>query len=119
MELAGLPPAKRPGASLRNPKHPRYQAFVDLRNAATLEMNGRAWYFGAVQLDVKVRAPERLGHWALLEYAGVIMDTLDGSSGVHFTYLPIVYEDDCQVSCGATKYEKSPDESYAVHVRFL
>jgi len=47
------------------------------------------------------------------------MDTLDGSSGVHFTYLPIVYEDDCQVSDGRTKFIRAESPRYELKVTFL
>jgi len=33
----------------------------------------------------------------LVDYVGGIEDTLDGSHGFTFTYLPIVFQDDCQV----------------------
>ena len=117
--IEGLPPAKRPGVSLRNPKHPRYQAFVDLRKAAAKAMRGRAWYFGPIGLDLVVYNNENKDRWALNEFLGGIMDTLDGSSGVNFTYLPIVYEDDCQVSEAKFEYVESKNSRYSLTVRFL
>lgn len=119
IELQGLPSAKKRGSSLRNPKLPRYQSFVDLRSAATRQMDGRVWYFGAIQLDIIIHSPQELDYWKLLEYIGGVMDTLDGSSGVHFTYLPIVYEDDCQVTIGNTRHEISDRESYELKITFL
>ena len=119
VKLSGLPPAKRRGASLRNPSHPRYQTFVDLREAAEKEMDGRAWYFGPVKLDLIIRSPQEMKYWEIIEYVGGIMDTLDGSSGVHFTYLPIVYEDDCQVAMGDSRHEFADQESYEIEITFL
>ena len=119
IELEGLPPCKKRGASLRNPKHPRYDAFVALRSAATKAMNGRAWYFGAVGIDLILYDNEEIDWWQQNDYLGGIMDTLDGSSGHHFTYLPIVYEDDCQVSDTRTEFILSDKPRYELRVRFL
>jgi len=82
-------------------------------------MGGRAWYFGAVRLDLTIRSPQQLDYWQMLEYIGGVMDTLDGSSGIYFTYLPTVYEDDCQVSIGHTRHELSREESYELRITFL
>jgi hypothetical protein len=46
------------------------------------------------------------------------MDTLDGSSGVHFTYLPIVNEDDCQVFRTESRFIKSDKCYYRVIIGF-
>jgi len=48
----GLPPYKDVSQSIRNVTHPRYASFVALRNAAIASMNGRAWYFGPIKLDL-------------------------------------------------------------------
>jgi len=60
-------------------------------------MAGRAWSFGPIEQRVTLSGPRDLSRWTLVDYMGGIMDTLDGSSGRTFTYLPIVFEDDCQV----------------------
>lgn len=119
LSLDGLPPAKRRGGSIRNPKHRRYDEFLTLRNAAIQAMNGRAWYFGPVALHLYMYGPEPIDRWGLLEYAGGIMDTLDGSSGRTFTYLPIVYEDDCQVDELEYEFEIANSARYEVHIEFL
>ncbi len=118
-QVAGLPPIKQKRISLRNPKNPRYQRFVDLREKATQAMNGKAWYFGLVELDVKIfyKSKDEL-EAPLVDYVGGIMDTLDGSSGGHFTYLPIVYEDDCQVFSGRSTFIKSDDTFYQINIKF-
>ncbi len=116
---SGLPPCKRRGSSLRNPSHPRYNAFVALRNAATKAMDGRAWYFGPVSINLVIYCNQDTERWGLNEYLDGIMDTLDGSSGIHFTYLPIVFEDDSQVSEAKTSYSKSKNESYDLKIVFL
>lgn len=82
-------------------------------------MDGRAWYFGPVKLDLIIRSPQKMKYWEIIEYVGGIMDTLDGSSGVHFTYLPIVYEDDCQVAIGDSRHELADQESYEIEITFL
>jgi hypothetical protein len=48
-----------------------------------------------------------------------IMDTLDGSCGSGFTYLPIVFEDDCQVASFKIDFEKSEDTWYSLEISLL
>jgi len=48
-----------------------------------------------------------------------IGDTLDGSSGDQFTYLPIVFEDDCQVASVKSVFQKSEDTWYALEISFM
>lgn len=119
LSLPGLPPCKESGRSLRNAEHPRYAAYVALRRAAAEAMRGRAWYRGPVQLDVTIYGPSLPRNRTLLDYAGGVMDTLDGSHGPTFTYLPIVYEDDCQVVGGRHRFIESSSETYAVLIVFL
>jgi hypothetical protein len=47
------------------------------------------------------------------------MDTLDGSHGPSFTYLPIVYQDDCQVAESSCRYVFAPSASYDLEIAFL
>lgn len=109
--------------SLRNPKNPHYQRFVALRAAAINEMHGRAWYEGMVWLHVTLYLPN--GKWPdkLIDdypiyYVSGVMDTIDGSHGMSFTYLPIVIQDDRQVNhCGWSVVE-SEVAHYEVEVRF-
>jgi hypothetical protein len=119
LEVPGLPPYKDEHFSIRNPQHPRYEAFVALRDAATTAMNGRAWYFGPVELDLVVFAPELHNNRRILDYVAGVEDTIDGSSGCHFTYLPIVFEDDCQVVKGCTRYIPWDETKYVLRVTFL
>jgi hypothetical protein len=112
LEIPGLPPTKTTRQSIRNQGHPRYPSFLILREAATLAMAGRAWYFGAVGLDMTIFSPAHLDRWDLNDYLGGIMDTLDGSSGQTFTYLPVVYQDDCQVCEATSKWIERPQSSY-------
>jgi hypothetical protein len=46
------------------------------------------------------------------------MDTLDGSSGQTFTYLPIVFQDDCQVREAQASWVKGPEHSYRIEITF-
>lgn len=119
IHLGGLPPAKKRGASLRNPTHPRYASFVALRKAAREAMNGRAWYFGDIGIELTIYGPNDIGASELTVFLGGVMDTLDGSSGRCFTYLPIVYEDDFQVSDARTRSKVADEFKYELIIRFL
>jgi hypothetical protein len=119
IELSGLPPYKDISQSIRNVSHPRYDSFVALRRAAIDAMDGRAWYRGPIQLDLTIHAPALHKNRTLTDYLGGVMDTLDGSHGPTFTYLPIVYEDDRQVMDCRTQYVQSTVEKYMVRVVFL
>jgi hypothetical protein len=81
-------------------------------------MDGRAWVFGRVQIKLTVRSSQREDDYNLNDYLGGVMDTLDGSSGKTFTFLPIVYEDDCQVWSSDTTWEESPESSYLLRILF-
>ena len=113
----GEPPCKDTHYSIRNPKHSKYQSFVMLRRQAIDAMAGRRWFDGPVGVDLTIYAP-RLGE-PLVEYLGGIMDTLDGSHGFTFTYLPVVYQDDCQVVSGDCRFEPSGDTNYRLKISFL
>ena len=117
--LPGFPPYKEIRASIRNPMHPRYSAFVELRKAATKAMAGRAWYFGAIGMDLTIRSPRLPGKLRLVDYAAGIQDTLDGSHGFGFTYLPVVFGDDCQVCAGRSVWKQAEEESHTVVFEFL
>lgn len=117
INLSGLPPFKDTRFSIRNPKHPKYDSFVRLRQAAIEAMSERKWFDGAVKMTVTIFSKPLAR--SLIEYVGGIMDTLDGSHGSNFTYLPIVYQDDCQVSLGKYKFVESDEERYTVEIIFL
>ena len=118
IEVEGLPPTKTIGRSLRNRTHSRFSAFAALRAQALHIMAGRAWYFGEVELSLVLRSPKRVGQDSLLSYVAGIMDTLDGSAGPTFTYLPIVFQDDSQVRGLQSAWEYSELERYSVEIRF-
>lgn len=116
--VSGLPPYKDSRFSIRNPKHPKHKSFLELRTAATRAMNGRKWYDGPVELKLVVRS--KFLKRPMLDYVGGVMDTLDGSHGPSFTYLPIVYQDDCQVSdIASSHFVRCDMQSYTVEVLFL
>ena len=73
-------------------------------------MNGRAPFRGAVSLDLSMHAPNFEKSKRLVDYVGGIIDSLDGAHGVEFTYLPIAYEDDCQVAAGQSQFIKDESE---------
>jgi hypothetical protein len=118
VEVSGLPPRKEVSRSIRNPLHPRYEAFGALRAAATEAMGGRAWWFGPVRLELVIHVSTP---WegSALDYIAGIQDTLDGCHGLGFTYLPIAFEDDQQVVEAHTRVVESTDDRYEVKVTFL
>jgi hypothetical protein len=118
LEIDGLPPIKTIRQSIRNQSHQHHHSFLTLRKAATDAMAGRAWYFGAVGLDLTVFSPRSLDRWSLNDYLGGIMDTLDGSSGRTFTYLPIVFQDDCQICEAHSKWREGSRDSYRLAIIF-
>ena len=81
-------------------------------------MAGRAWVFGPVAVNITLLGPSNDGS-SLVDYMGGVMDTLDGSSGPTFTYLPIVFEDDCQVVRSEVKLQDHPTSKYIVEVVVL
>lgn len=90
-----------------------------LRRAAIDAMAGRKWYEGDVRLDFIYLNPE---HGSLLgahDYFGGILDTLGGSHGPSFVYLPIVYLDDCQVVESRLRQRVAPTEGYEIEIEFL
>jgi hypothetical protein len=82
-------------------------------------MAGRAPYRGPVAIEFVMHAPECEKNRTPTDYMGGIMDTLDGSHGVEFTYLPIAYEDDCQVCDGRSQFLSSTVTFYEITIRFL
>jgi hypothetical protein len=119
IEVQGLPPYKDLSRSIRNVKHPRYGSFVALRRAATEAMDGRAWYFGPISLDLLLLAPALHKGRRPNDYAGGVSDTVDGSSGFTFTYLPIVFEDDCQIVHLRATFRRARKTRYRLKVKFL
>jgi hypothetical protein len=118
LKVAGLPPVKTVWRSIRNQNHPQHHCFQKLRTTATHGMAGRAWYGGPVALDLKIFAIAPMDRWVLNDYVGGVMDTLDGSSGCTFTYLPIAFEDDCQVCKVRSSWHKGKVISYSLLIRF-
>jgi hypothetical protein len=118
IEVEGLPPAKTIHQSIRNAKHPKHESFALLRRKATAAMAGRAWVFGPVAVSITLLGPSNDGV-SLVDYMGGVMDTLDGSSGPTFTYLPIVFEDDCQVVQSEVKMQDHPTSKYIIEVTVL
>lgn len=118
LRVDGLPPYKDEHASIRNPVHRHHARFVALRGAATKAMNGRAWSGGPITLLFTAHVSKFDRNKKLNDYLGGIMDTLDGSHGEQFTYLPICFQDDCQVVSARCKVTDSPEPYYEVSIRF-
>ena len=117
--VKGLPPYKDEHFSIRNPRHKNYLRFEMLRETAIESMGGRAPYRGPVRLDFVMYGAGFEPNRRLADYMGGIMDTFDGSHGADFTYLPIVYEDDCQVCDSKSEFIKSENEHYQIEISFL
>lgn len=113
----GEPPRKDYHFSIRNPKHAKHQAFLMLRHEAIKSMGGRRWYDGPIEMDFTFYAPQL--EKALGDYLGGIADTLNGSHGVTFTYLPIAYQDDCQVVLLTSRFVESAEIKYCLKIIFL
>jgi len=118
MSVSGFPPFKEKRHSLRNPTHRFYDRFVALRRAAEEAMRGRRWFDGPVALELVLYAPAFEKGRGMIDYLGGVMDTLDGSHGFTFTYLPIVFQDDCQVCSSSTFFSKSSDARYTLQATF-
>lgn len=117
--VSGLPPYKDRHFSLRNSRHKIHERFKELRYKAIKAMTGRAPYRGPVKLEVFMYAFNFEKGKALVDYVGGVMDTLDGSHGTEFTYLPIVYEDDCQIYSSSSQVIQSSDEHYEIKITFM
>ncbi len=59
-----------------------------------------------------------MAFYTLNDYLGGIMDTLDGSSGYTFTYLPIAFEDDAQVTDCTMNWERASGTGYSLKIVF-
>ena len=90
---------------------------MTLREKAIDAMNGRAWYDGPVKIEFTLFAPQL--EYSLNDFFGGITDTLDGSHGFTFTYLPVVYQDDCQVAVAQSHFVESTDIFYELRITFL
>lgn len=82
-------------------------------------MNGRAPFGGAVGLTLRLHASSLDPGKKLNDYVDGIMDTLDGSHGVEFTYLPVAYEDDCQVAKIQSTLLQGQRDHYELTIAFL
>lgn len=80
-------------------------------------MDGRQWYEGPVGLHLILYGPNQM--MGLLRYLSGIMDTLDGSHGLTFTYLPIAYQDDAQVASMEGRFVERPEVGYELTIQFL
>jgi hypothetical protein len=116
-EVMGKPPIKDRHFSIRNKRHPLHERFILLRNAATDAMAGRKCYDGMVSLSVIYFNIEL--NRSLVDYLGGIMDTIDGSHGLTFTYLPIIIQDDYQVTDSNISFVLSAVPKYKINCRFL
>lgn len=119
IKVNNYPPYKDNHFSIRNSNHPKHKRFLALRNKAIRVMGKRCWYFGQVEVSLEILAPKLEANKNLNDYAGGIADTLDGSSGATFTYLPIIFEDDHQISKVSIKFTLSKSLQYILKIKFI
>jgi len=114
-----LPPYKDLHSSIRNTRHKIHSRFVALRRTATESTAGRDPYRGTVEMTFSMHAPAFERSKSLCDYTGGVMDSLDGSHGVEFTYLPIVYEDDCQIYASESHFRPDQKTWFEIVIRFV
>lgn len=119
VQIDSWPPWKDIHQSIRNRKHKDHARFAILRRAATGAMAGRAWSQGPICLVLRVWGPALEPGRALLDYESGVMDTLDWSHSPSITYLPIAYEDDCQVTESDATFATALNVGYSVDLVFL
>jgi hypothetical protein len=76
-------------------------------------MASRRWWTGAVELDLMIHTNRDLD-LDLYLYLGGVYDTLDGSHGPSFTFLPILYQDDGQICNSRTCSHLASTNYYTV-----
>jgi len=117
--VKGLPPYKDQHFSIRNKRHKAHDRFRLLRKAAFSMMAGRACYPGPMKMEIDIHAPPDVLDKTLSDYLSGTADTLDGSAGPSFTFLPIVYQDDCQLAALSTQLIEDDTTRYTVRCTFL
>jgi hypothetical protein len=70
-------------------------------------------------MDFTLYAPSFERKRTMLDYIAGVEDTLDGSSGFTFTYLPIVFEDDCQICDWNSRLIKSTKTKYVLRIEIM
>lgn len=115
----GLPPAKNLSISIRNKKSKDFESFKKLRLAGLKAMKGRRWYDGPIKIFVTYLVPDQGFRMIGKNYIGGILDTLGGSHGFTFTYLPIVYQDDYQFTEGIQIVKLSKITHYTIDIEFF
>jgi hypothetical protein len=119
LRVPGLPPCKDVSFSIRNIKHRHNKRFMQLRREAVKAMGGRSWSSGAIELRFTLFAPCLEKGRDLLDYLSGVLDTLDGSHGFTFTYLPTAFQDDCQVCAVRSRFRRNKRAYYRVEIIFL
>jgi len=118
IKVTNIPPHKDISFSIRNPKHPAHQRFLNLRIAAKKAMGEISYHKGPVEINFHY--VRKNGNKPLWNYLSGICDTLGGSHGFTFHWNPIVFLDDCQVTKirMTQEYSKTKDK-YFLEVKFL
>lgn len=119
LKLSGWPPYKDENFSIRNSSSPQFAQFSALREAARSAMAGRCWSHSAIELQLKFYGPAAARKRPIDWYLAGVMDCLGGSHGFTFTYLPIVFEDDCQVTASQCEFAEAVEPLYELRVIFL
>ena len=117
IEVSGIPPHKDVFRSIRNKTHPAHNRFLALRDAAKKAMAGVPYYKG--QVGIKFHYVRKDGEKPIWRYLSGICDTLDGSHGFTFHWVPVVFLDDCQVVHITATQEHGEKDKYFLEIEFL
>jgi hypothetical protein len=82
-------------------------------------MRGRRWSDLAISLTLSIFAPSLEKGMDVIDYVSGVCDTLGGSHGQTFTYLPIIYQDDVQANLGKYQFHEGPKTYYVIKIQFL
>lgn len=81
-------------------------------------MAKRAWSNEAIAITLVIHAAYLDENKIIPDYLSGVLDALDGSHGESFTYLPVCFQDDCQVVSSLTQHVHSSESFYELEIRF-
>jgi len=115
--VEGIPPYKDFSRSIRNYQHPDHDRFLKLRKTAKVAMKNREYHRGPVA--IKFHYIRKEGKRKIWEYLSGILDSLGGSHGFTFHWVPIVFLDDCQIQKIHISQETGKRDRYLLEIIFL
>jgi hypothetical protein len=117
IKVKGIPPHKGAHFSIRNPKHANHDRFTLLRKKANEAMGKMPYSSGPI--GVTIRYQRQLGSRPSADYVSGIFDTLGGSHGMQFHWMPIVYLDDNQIRTVNYHETDGAFDYYEIDIEFL